>query len=187
MVLNKKKNTPIDLIEEPKPYKYCPPVVVNEKQYAITITLNPSNHCNSKMTEFNNSIRKIMRLFKPIGNLLLWMELSPQKNHVHYHGFFTCKDRYKFYHTLSKMIEEVGYINLKEIDNYEKWFSYCTEDQPLIRELFPTIPSQLTAETMSTYFSNQARENRRASDVKRLSKFTKYNIRGVDDNYVDDI
>lgn len=97
--------------------------------YALTQTLAPKHrHLDIKL-QLGYLLYHLRQWLKPICSYYeLWPELH-QDGNVHIHGILFVKDKIKYYKTLKRHVEKVGFVTLKTIEDYMKWYDYCIKDR----------------------------------------------------------
>lgn len=133
--------TDADIIEKKK--GTWNPVVnylTNGITYAFTLSPNPRRwagfpNCRQQYIEV---VPHIYKAFKNIGELELYPELNAN-GYIHFHGHLKCKDRIKFAKTKAFIIESLGIMCIKQIDDPDMWNKYIKKDLSLMEEVLKNL------------------------------------------------
>jgi len=99
-------------------------------EFAITITLKPSMYAMEAVMQ-RNAIQGIINSMQNCKMSLI-CELTQAYN-IHLHGTIKVplsgkKDVQHIVHNMFRPFREIGFICVKQIDNYEHWQLYCLKD-----------------------------------------------------------
>jgi len=114
-----------------------------------------------------NFIKEWRTIFKGwyLDNSLIeykfWLEIS-KSGLLHWHGYGKVNDPEKFNHTLGyyKYVQKKVNIDVDTIDDIEKWISYCSKDNSIMKTIIDSIEdnkpikSKSSQNHSSIHFSN---------------------------------
>lgn len=131
--------------------------LTNGNTYALTISPDPKRwfgfpNCRQQYIEVLPVIHK---LFKNIGDYEIVPELNA-KGYIHFHGYLTCRDRIKHAKTKAHILETLGIVYMKQIDDPQKWKEYIQKDKELMSELLKgTTPFPVTNDSWKRWLCNK--------------------------------
>lgn len=112
--------------------------------YSFTITLKPNMYKYEPAQQLGLTCREIIHSLKHLGDIYLLVELTKSYN-IHYHGiicFFktgqTANKNMRSFHSLFRGSKQIGYTNIKVIDDMNGWTAYLHKDLSNTEEIINT-------------------------------------------------
>lgn len=99
----------------------------------------------------NEIIYDIFRRWRHAMEFMITPELNKNGN-IHYHGIIAIRDKIAWYKRLLPELKRKGFVLIKSIDDYDKWFAYIKKDYEVKKAVFTqyeitqdTIPKRTKA------------------------------------------
>jgi len=110
------------------------PIIAYSVDYALTITLKPMMYVHVAQKQYESLVPEILNIFREC-KLILVPELTKQFN-VHFHGIINVplcdgRDPSKWIHDKVRTHRKIGMICVKQMTDYEGWYTYCMKDRLL--------------------------------------------------------
>lgn len=93
-----------------------------------------------------------------------------QEGNIHLHGYFSVKDRIKYFKVFLPLCKKIGFIKLKaNVD--EHWIDYCRKDVDMMEELLYPLPVPYN-EYSHRYYEERAKYHFPLSAPRRKKRKT---------------
>lgn len=143
--------------------------------YAFTISPNPIRWKGfpSCRHQYMEVLPDIYKAFKNIGQFELYPELN-KKGNIHFHGYLKVCDRYKFLKTKCSIIESIGFMYLKQIDDPAKWKKYILKDYEDMKVVLEGLcPFPVTNDSWKLWLLSKETRKKERKAMKAEAKKTK--------------
>lgn len=113
-------------------------IVSLSSEHAITITLHPKMYCMDPIMQ-RNAIQGIINSFREDCHMSLICELTPHGQNIHLHGTIKVplipnKTVDYIVHNKFRSIKDIGFICVKQIEDYDGWQDYCIKEMQITRD-----------------------------------------------------
>lgn len=141
--------------------------------YAYTLNPNPKVY---KSVDVNKQYSQIFMLLlqkapKVFKHFSFTPELTQQGN-IHIHGWFTIKDKVKYYKWFLPKSKCLGFVVVKnKVD--EKWYEYIEKDMDFMNEIIEDLPVPYTHKDTIPYLKQWNEKRKCASYARYVTKSMK--------------
>lgn len=119
------------------------------QNFAITVTLRPDLAVGSVSRQLYNTYPEIQRIIKryiQCDKYHIYPEFNKNLG-LHYHGILYMAKISDVIRRKHLFTNNLGYSLIKPLENYKKWFDYCTKDLNISNVVFNHLSFPLNQET----------------------------------------
>lgn len=111
----------------------------NEAFYAITLTHKYLRHTATPRQQFKDTYKDVLKTLEASCDYEIYPEWRDTNNSLHWHGVICIKDKIKWHKSTLPKLNNIGFNNIKPIDELMGWLEYCQKESAIAKEILKPL------------------------------------------------